>query len=238
MVSKDFEYVNQEFHFVYLKKGPHEKSQRGKSSSSSEQNSKTDSLDGLQPRLQEKRISKADSNFISQLKSPNPNANYQLAWREWVTWCSRKETYSFSSNLNKILDYFTGLCKQGLQYKTINNYRFAVYDFHEQEQGNPIDEHPRMCALLTGIFNKRSLKSKYCFIWNVQTEGIRKEIKSFLIALHFKINCANGSYISLLCVRLVTPKHKFMAKTHSSYTFIFLKSHNAWTKGKSPSAVF
>ena len=79
--------------------------------------------------------------------------------------------------MNEILDYFTALCKQGLQYKTINNHRSAISTSHEQIQGKPVGEHPRICALLAGIFNSRPPQPKYCFIWHVQTviESIRKE---------------------------------------------------------------
>ena len=59
----------------------------------------------------------------------------------------------------------------------MNNHRSAISAFHEQIQGKPVGEHPRVCALLAGIFNSRPPKPKYCFIWNVQTviEFIRKE---------------------------------------------------------------
>ena len=80
-----------------------------------------------------------------------------------------REIDSFSSNINEILDYLTDLYKQGLQYRTINNHRSAISAFHEHIQGRPVGEHPRVCALLAGIFNRRHPQPKYCFIWNVQT---------------------------------------------------------------------
>ena len=104
LVSKDFEHVNQESYFAALEKGPSEKSQKGNSSPSSEQDSKTGGLDGFRARLQEEGISKAASDLISKSRKPNSNANYELSWRTWASWCPRRETDSFSSNINEILD--------------------------------------------------------------------------------------------------------------------------------------
>ena len=164
LVSKDFEHVNQESYFAALKKGRSEKSQRGNSSPSPEQDSKTGGLDGFQARLQEEGISKAASDLISKSRRSNSNANYESPWKKSASWCSTRETDSFSSNINEILDYLTDLYKQGVQYRTINNHRSAISAFHEQIQGKPVGEHPRVCALLVGIFNSRPPQPKYCFI--------------------------------------------------------------------------
>ena len=164
LVSKGFEHVNQESYFATLEKGPSEKFQRGNSSPNSEQDAKTGGLDGFRARLQEEGISKAASDLTSKSRRPNSNANYEPSWRKWASWCSRRETDSFSSNINEILDYLTDLYKQGLQYRTINNQRSAISAFHEQIQGKPVGKHPRVCTLLAGIFNTRPPQPKYCFI--------------------------------------------------------------------------
>ena len=243
LVSKDFEHVNQESYFVALEKGPFEKPQRGNSSPSSKQDSKTGGLDGFRARLQEEGISKAASNIISKSRRPNSNANYESSWRKWASWCSRRETDSFSSNINEILDYLTDLYKQGLQYRTINNHRSAISAFHEQIQGKPVGEHPRVCALLAGIFNSRPPQPKYCFIWNVQIviEFIRKEwgrnqelSDKFLT---YKLTMLLALTSASCTLSLQHLNIRFMVKTPSSFTFTFRKLHKAWMKGKSPPSV-
>ena len=57
-------------------------------------------------RLQEMGISDSDFNFISKSRWPSLNANYEWNFRKWASWCPRKETDSFSSNANEILDNF------------------------------------------------------------------------------------------------------------------------------------
>ena len=243
LVFKNIEHVNQESYFAALEKGPFEKSQRGNSSPSSEQDSKTGGLDSFWARLQEKGISKTASDLISKSKRPNSNANFELSSRKWDSWCARRETDSFSSNINEILDYLADLYKQGLQYRTINNHRSAISAFHEQIQGKPVGEHPRVCALLARIFNTRAPQPKYCFIWNVQTviEFIRKEwgrnqelSDKFLT---YKLTMLLALTSASRALGLQHLSITFMVKIPSSFTFTFHKLHKAWKKGKSPPSV-
>ena len=203
LISKDFEHVNQESCFAALEKGYSEKSQRGNSYPSSEQDSKTGGQGGFPVRLQEEGISNAASDLISRSRRSNSNANYESSWRKWVSCCIRRETDSFSSNTNETLKYLIDLYKQGLQYRTINNQRSAISAFQEQIQGKPVGEHSRVCVLLAEIFKSSRPQPKYCFIWNVQTviEFIKKEWGR---NQEINVNC---SYISFLCTRLATPKH-------------------------------
>ena len=80
----------------------------------SKQDSTTSGLDGYRLRPQEERVSKVTSDLISKSRWPNCNA-------KWASWCYRRKTDSFSSNVNEILYYLAYLCEQELQYRTINN---------------------------------------------------------------------------------------------------------------------
>ena len=57
----------------------------------------------------------------------------------------------------------------GIQYRTINNYRSEISAFHDHIQGKPVGKHPIICSLVAGVFNSRPPQPRYCFIWNVQT---------------------------------------------------------------------
>ena len=153
------------------------------------------------------------------------------------------KTDSFSSNINEILDYLTDLCKQGLQYRTINNHRSAISAFHEQIQGKRVGEHPRVCALLAEIINSRPPQPKYCFIWNVQTviEFIRKEWgKNQELSVKFltyKLAMLMALTSASRALGLQKLNIRFMVKIPSSFTFNFYKLRTAWKKGKSPPSV-
>ena len=192
--------------------------------------------------MQEEGISKAASDLISKLRRPNSNANYESSWRKWASWCSRRETDSFSSNINEILDYLTDLYKQGFQYRAINNHRSAISVYRE----NLYENIPEYVLLLAGIFNtRRPPRPKYCFIWNVQTviEFIRKkwgrnqELSDKFLT--YKLTMLLALTSASRALGLQDLNIRFMVKTPSTFTFTFHKLPKAWKKGKSlPSVVF
>ena len=65
------------------------------------------------------------------------------------------------------MNYLSTLFDEGLQYWTVNAHRSAVSTYHSFISGEPIAKHPKICALLTGIFNERPQQSRYAFIWDV-----------------------------------------------------------------------
>ena len=48
-------------------------------------------------------------------------------------------------DMNEILNYFTNLYKQGLQYRVIKKHRLAIFICHEYVKGKPVGKHPRVC---------------------------------------------------------------------------------------------
>ena len=72
-----------------------------------------------------------------------------------------------SAGVNCVLEFLSNLFSEGLEYKTINGYRSAVLAYHEKTEGIPIGQHPKVCELLSGIFNKRPPQPKYTVIWDV-----------------------------------------------------------------------
>ena len=67
----------------------------------------------------------------------------------------------------KVVNYLSTLFNEGLQYQTVNAHRSAISAYHNFINGKPIEKHPKVCALLTGIFNERPPQPRYSFIWNV-----------------------------------------------------------------------
>ena len=41
--------------------------------------------------------------------------------------------------------------------------------FHEQIDGISVRKHPELCNLMTGVYNKRTVKLRYCFVWDIET---------------------------------------------------------------------
>ena len=52
--------------------------------------------------------------------------------------------------------------------RNVNSHRSAIYAYHEQVQGKPVGQHPRVCTLISGVFNKNPPHRRSTFIWNVE----------------------------------------------------------------------
>ena len=53
----------------------------------------------------------------------------------------------------EILDFLAFLSEKGYEYSSINSHRSAISVYHVHIDNNPIGQHPRVCTLMTGIFN-------------------------------------------------------------------------------------
>ena len=126
-------------------------------------------MDGLRAKLQKEGVSREASSLIIKSRRSSSNSNYESAWGKWAGWCAERKIDPFCSNINQILEFLSQLFRNGLQYRTINNYRSAISAFQDYIQGKPVGEQPRICSLVAGVFNSRPAQPRYCFIWNVQT---------------------------------------------------------------------
>ena len=132
------------------------------------------------------------------------------------------------------------LFQNGLQYRTINNYRSAISAFHDHIQGKPVGEHPRICSLVAGVFNSRPPQPRYCFIWNVQTVidfiksewGQNEDLSDKYLTYKLTVLLALTSPSRVLGLQHFDIR--FMTKGTNNYLFTFGKLHKAWRKGKSP----
>ena len=66
-----------------------------------------------------------------------------------------------------MLEFLSNLFSEILEHRTINGYRSAISTYHEKGKGVPIGQHPQVCQVLLGVFNKRPTQPKYTVIWDV-----------------------------------------------------------------------
>ena len=59
--------------------------------------------------------------------------------------------------------------KNCMSISQINSHRSAISACHEHVDNNLIEEHPRVCPLMKGIFNNRPPKPRCTFAWNIET---------------------------------------------------------------------
>ena len=65
------------------------------------------------------------------------------------------------AGVNCVLEFLSNLFSEELEYRTINGYSSAISAYHEKAEGIPIGQHPKVCQLLSGVFNKRPPQPKY-----------------------------------------------------------------------------
>ena len=151
---------------------------RGDPSSDKRRISKINGMESFRNSLKIEGISGRAAELISQARRPSSISNYQSSFNRWACWCSERKVDPLKAPLTEILDFLASLFQSGLQYRTINCYRSAISAYHAYIDNQPVGEHPKICALLTGVFNQRPPQSRYTFVWDVEVvvDYIRKEM--------------------------------------------------------------
>ena len=72
-------------------------------------------------------------------------------------------------NIIEILNFLALLYEKGYEYSSINSNRSAISAYHAHIDNIPIEQHRRVCTLMAGIFNNRPPKTRYTFVWDIET---------------------------------------------------------------------
>lgn len=167
LVSPSTSDVNKEPNFVTKVPKPSKKSSRGIAPPKPEQFSSTCGMDSLRENLFTEGISRESAELILLSRRSGTSSRYESAWRKFCGWCSEQQIDPFRCSLTSVLQFLTDQLKEGREFNTIAGYRSAISAFHQPIDGCSIGKHPRVSALMRGIFNKKPPKPKYRFIWDV-----------------------------------------------------------------------
>ena len=139
-----------------------------------------------------------------------------------------------------IINFLSEKFDKGLQYRTLSCLRSVISAYYVHIDGKSVGKHPKVCALLAGIFNQRPPQPRYVFIWDVEIvlQYIRTnwydnsslndaDLTCKLTALLALITASRASIIQHL-------NKEFMAKDKDRYIFYFNKLHKSWRKGQAP----
>ena len=157
------------------------------------------------------------------------------ASRKWSSWCLERKIDPFQAPVKDIIEYLTFLFNYGNQYITINLHRSAIPAFHEYIDGLPLGKHPRICSLVSGVFNLRTLKPRYMFAWDVkqvlgflkQKFGDNDQLSNKELTILLALTASSG----ISALHILDLNH--MIKTSKYYEFIG-KLHKSWRRGESP----
>ena len=136
------------------------------------------------------------------------------------------------------MNYLSTLFEKGLQYRTINSHRSAISAYHYYVDGKPVGKHPRVCALLAGVFNHRPPQPCYTFVWDVEivliylktnmSDNLQlpdKDLTHKLTVLMALSSASRASSLQHLNIKSV-------ARNDMSYKFYFHKLYKSWRSGK------
>jgi len=135
------------------------------------------------------------------------------------------------------------LFDSGLACRTINSHRSAISAYHELVEGKPVGQHPRVCGLITGVFNQRPPQPRYTFVWDVECviNFIESSMANNDNLSNIDLSCKLTTLLALTsAMRAGSIQHlsiKYMSIKAESCTFYFHKLHKSWKRGKSPPAV-
>ena len=138
------------------------KSTGQKSSSHRNRVTEISGVEGFRQSLQKEGISSNAAKLISHSRRKSSAANYELGWGRWTSWCNKRQVNPFQTPVNHIIKIMSEKFDKGLQYRILNCLRSAISAYHVHIDGKSMGKHPKVCALLAGIFNQR-LPQPRCF---------------------------------------------------------------------------
>ena len=185
-------------------------------------------MTGVSKNLSSEGISERPIDLISNSRRQGSQSNYESAWQKWISWCHGKQTDPISNKLSFVLDFLADLFHAGLEYSTINTHRSSISAFHDPIEGFSVGKHPKVCNLLTGVFNKRPPKPKYCFVWDVET--VLKYLKclppnDLLSTKMLKLKMLLALTSASKCSEIKNLDINYLVKSKSKYCFNNIKTN-------------
>ena len=191
-------------------------------------------MDSFREKLFTGGFSETASQLNSSMRRPILISNYNLSWAQWVSWCNERKIDAFRCDINQVVNHFSFLFDAGLEYRTIGCHRSVISVYHEYIDGKPVGQHPKVCALLKGVFNKKPPQPRYMFIWDVQivinciksdwgySEGLSDKLLTLkLVMLMVLTSPSRASAMHHLDIR-------YMVKENGKYVFKFHRLHKSW----------
>ena len=127
----------------------------GQKSSSRNRVTEISGVEGFRQSLQKEGISSNAAKLISHSRRKSSTTNYESVWGQWTSWCNERQVNLLQAPVNYIIDFLSEKFDNVLQYKILNCLISAISAYHVHIDGKSVGKHPKVCALLAGIFNQR-----------------------------------------------------------------------------------
>ena len=127
----------------------------------------TGSVEGVRGNLIDSQVSSEAQSIMDDARRAGTKKAYGYAWNKWSGWCNSRHVDPFQAPLGYVLNFLTEIFSAGLEYSTMNSYRSAISAKHAGINGMKIGQHPKVTALLKGMFNRRPPQPRYMHTWEV-----------------------------------------------------------------------
>ena len=206
---------------------------------SAERDPNAGSMEGFGENMVIEGLSQEVTEVLTSCRRSGTLSHYKSAWEKWNGWYIGRKINPISAGVNHVLQFLSDLYQSGLEYRTINCYRSTISAYHIHVDNKPIGQHPMVCKLLSGVFNKRPPQPKYTIIWDVNSvvnyikrlssndELSVKDLTLKLTTLIALTSSGRSSEITYLDTR-------YRVFKNNSVIFHFSKLTKTWKKGQSP----
>ena len=134
----------------------------------------------------------------------------------------------------------TFLFNYGKEYRTIISYRLAISAFSEYIDGFTVEKHPRICSLVSGVFDLRPPKPRHMFVWDVKQVldfvkekfGDNDQLSNKELTLKVTILLALTTSSRISALDILDLNH--MTKTSECCEFRFQMLHKYWRRDEFP----
>ena len=160
------------------------------------------------------------------------STNFESAWGQWTGRCNERQVNPFQATVNYMINYLSEKFDKGLQYRTLHCLKSAISVYHFHVDGTSVRKHPKVSALLAGIFNQRPPQPRYVFIRVIE-----------IVLQHIRTHWYYNS--SLNDEELTWISHSFegvhdtapLAKDKARYIFCFSKLQKSCRECQAPPAL-
>ena len=210
---------------------------RGTTPTASEQHNEISCVESFGEGTTTQGLSETASALIEQSKSEGTRSRYRSAWNNFKSWCSERKVDPFSCSIEEIMNYLSSLFDKGREYNTINGHRSAISTLHQQVEGYPIGQHPRICELMKGIARMKPPTPRYINIWDV--DQVLKYFKT--MPDNEKLNRKDLSLKTITLIGLIAPNRGselteldlgLSGKTETTFMFHLPKPAKNFKQGK------
>ena len=127
---------------------------------------------------------------------------YGSCWNRWLRYCRGGGVPEYSPSLVQVMNYLALLFSEGLQYRTVNTHRSALSSTLKPIDGHKVGQHPIICRLMKGVFNKRPPIQNMVGSWSV--DKVINLLQSWAVNEH--LDLTHLTYKTVMLLSLASAK--------------------------------